>query len=430
MRVHMLMCLLLVAEFVSGQHDFQKDIEDDINKGYEIEDRSPKEAMYYFADIEKKYRDYKYTEVAIAKLNCVVAEFYSRHGLFDVALKILNDLEENAKVTCPKILLSTANVYYLLKENEKASRYYERFVSLPNSDSSEFAVGLLYYADLLVKNKKPTQALEILDKSIPFITDSLSKFGYLEGLGVCYTELKNFDLADSHLHHALRFLSSLSPDQLGVTYTDKVNNLRLIYFDLGKLYEKQNKLKDALTMYDSALIAANDVTSLSEKLELYRSIYMVCDRLKDYEKGFANSLKYTQLRDSIFSLERVQNLGSFELQTLLKQREKQEHDELNRQRLIQYSLVLFGIIGLIILAFYLKRFAINTKLIGSTLFAIILLFFEFVLVALDPLLSQLTNNVPILVLLGNFVIALLFIPLHRLAESWFDRKIARSSRRS
>ncbi|MGC4023460.1 MAG: tetratricopeptide repeat protein [Cyclobacteriaceae bacterium] len=257
---------------------------------------------------------------------------------------------------------------------------------------------------------------------VPYLkkNDFVALATYHHNLGVGYLINGEFDLAAVHLRKGLR---------LDIKYSEiKSYDLPYDYLELGKLQERQNNFKGALGLYDSALMYIDNRTGLDLELKVYQAIYSVCDRLSEYKKGFINSIKYSNLRDSVFSVERLQNIGSQELQILLIQKDKLAQEELNRKKLIQYSTVVFFLLIVVIGIFYLRRFNISPKLIGSLVFMTILLFFEFVLVVVEPFLNKFTGSTPIYILIGNFLVAILFIPIHRAVETWFDKKILSAHR--
>jgi len=412
--------MLFYAMSSFGQKNITKETVDAVlAKQEQLEKDDPRATLSFLIEQEKKFRLEKYTNSQVQGFYGSMIYFYNNHGLYEDALKIVEDLEENSKTDYYSMFLAGAAVYTDLKNYKKAVEYCQKYIAkaIEFKDSSRLSTGYGNLADIYIEQNNPDEAFKYLGLESLYLNknNKMDVATHYHNLGVVYMLNKDFDLAKVHLDKSLKMDMEFSES--------KDYDIPYDYYELGKLEEAQGNLKNALRLYESALLNIDRSTEMELQLKVYRGMYSVCDRLQEYKKGLENSLKYTTLRDSIFSVERLQNLGSMELQNYLRQQQRQERDELNRERIIQYSIVFFVILLTVIVTFYVRRYKVSPKVIGSVIFITILLFFEFVLVVLEPFLNKFTGNTPIYILLGNFTVALLFIPVHRLIENWFEKKV-------
>gem|GEM_PF-6275423 len=184
----------------------------------------------------------------------------------------------------------------------------------------------------------------------------------------------------------------------------------------------------ALAYLDSALQTSSDErVPKAIKLKILKELAESQEYNSDLERSYIFLKRYSSLRDSTYSFEKMAEIGKLETERLLTERNLSQERQLIRKQRIQHSIVFILLVVIIGALFYIRRFNINPKVLGSTIFLIILMTFELILAIFDPLITNISDNVPVLILAGNFVIALMFVPIHRLLETWFQRKIIQKS---
>ncbi len=144
-----------------------------------------------------------------------------------------------------------------------------------------------------------------------------------------------------------------------------------------------------------------------------------------------SALKYTDMymaaKDSIYSERAIQQTQAMTFEDELHQQElANEKAQANEQRKenIQYALIAFGIVVLIMLFLLLSRSIItNTRLIQLLSVMALLIVFEFLNLLLHPFIERITHHTPILMLLGLVCIAALLVPLHHRIEHWATNRL-------
>lgn len=379
-----------------------------------------------FVDKEKEYTNGKYTDEVSQLFYNMFARLCNQYGLYDVALAILIDLEQNSKTTFKSYLATAASTFSEIKDGAKTIEYCKKYFSMPTAkiDSQEISGVYSILIDHYIQQNQPKAALIELSHQFPFITDSdqSSLSTYFHNYGVARGMTGSFDDAKLYLHKS--FIMDLQ-DTARISY-----NLPYYYLDMGNVELRQGNYKKALLLYDSAQFLLDDQSTEELTLKVYDAICVVSEKLNHFEKGFKFSQKYRALHDTIFSLQRQQNIGRIELQSYLTQKQREEdqrrrqaEEEFKRKRTIQYNAVNIFILTITIGVLYGGKLKVNPKILKNITFFTILVLFEFVLILLEPTLNKFTGNSPIFILLGNIVVAILFVPLNRAVENWFGKAI-------
>ncbi len=95
---------------------------------------------------------------------------------------------------------------------------------------------------------------------------------------------------------------------------------------------------------------------------------------------------------------------------------------------LQYGLIVIGIITFLILFLILSRSVItNRKAIEFLGIIVLLIVFEFINLFLHPIIGQITNHSPILMLLTLVCIAALLVPSHNRLEKWAVSKLIKKN---
>jgi hypothetical protein len=126
--------------------------------------------------------------------------------------------------------------------------------------------------------------------------------------------------------------------------------------------------------------------------------------------------------------EEANNRNVIALELLEKEREEElaaqiEHIKKIRKFRLQYSSILVIILLIFLFTFLLTKLRVSQQVASGILFLGFLLFFEFVFVLLDPFTEQKTGGEPLLKMLINSGIALIFTILHRFIEKRIQKRI-------
>jgi amino acid transporter len=107
-------------------------------------------------------------------------------------------------------------------------------------------------------------------------------------------------------------------------------------------------------------------------------------------------------------------------------KEKEAEDQ---KQNIQFALIALGIIILITLYLILSRsFITSTQMIEFFGVMALLIVFEFLNLLLNPLLENITNHTPVLMLLVLVCMAAILIPLHHKLEKWATNTLIKKNK--
>ena len=142
---------------------------------------------------------------------------------------------------------------------------------------------------------------------------------------------------------------------------------------------------------------------------------------------------YRIANDSLYNAKNVQQAQSLTFENDLHQQElaaERLRAEEQRKENIQYALIAFGIVTLIILYLLLSRsFITNTKMIEFLGVIALLIVFEFLNLLLHPFLERITHHSPLWMLLGLVCIAALLVPLHHRLQKWATHKLVEKNKK-
>ncbi|MEO7446479.1 MAG: hypothetical protein ABIT96_01650 [Ferruginibacter sp.] len=232
---------------------------------------------------------------------------------------------------------------------------------------------------------------------------------------------------------ALSFLRKSSIYQKAIL-DDEINySLAYLYNDFAQAFLGLNK-------YDSVNYYANKSIQVSQLLgykdQLLRSYVYQYKSFDNIHK--ADSLtKYLLLamtaKDSLYSMEKTRSTEALNFSEQIRRQEletEMSKVEEKRRGNIQYALLGFGIISILITFLLLSRsFITNLKLIEILGVIALLIVFEFLNLLLHPFLEKVTNHNPVLMLLGLVCIAALLVPLHHKLEHWATHKLVEKNKK-
>ncbi|MBN4081849.1 tetratricopeptide repeat protein, partial [bacterium AH-315-C07] len=200
--------------------------------------------------------------------------------------------------------------------------------------------------------------------------------------------------------------------------------------NLGSIYTQTGRFVEAEVYLDSALQLSESIGTLNLTMQFEKSLSSVYDTTARYKKALIHYKKYTITKDSLFNEAKSKDIGrleqkhEFEMAQLKSQQEeeagkRQEAAQLSRRNSLQYSLIVLGLLVLGLLIAMLGRFNLTTRVVEGIVFISFLIFFEFLLVLLDPYMESWTGGEPLWKLLANAVLASAIFPLH----SFFEEKV-------
>jgi tetratricopeptide (TPR) repeat protein len=277
-------------------------------------------------------------------------------------------------------------------------------------------------------------------------------------LGVVYLKINKLDSAliylqnayetqdnDINLAYILLSLGSahtkLGNLKLGNTYCEMaIENAKKVQIDryLILAYIAMSENLYALNQTDSCLVYSKKaIEKIGNGKYFYLSINPAKMIASIYENSSCDStLKYAKIfqfaNDSFFSKKANEQVEIMSAQYDLRQMElaaAKEKEAEDQKQNIQFALIALGIIILITLYLILSRsFITSTQMIEFFGVMALLIVFEFLNLLLNPLLENITNHTPVLMLLVLVCMAAILIPLHHKLEKWATNTLIKKNK--
>jgi signal transduction histidine kinase len=219
----------------------------------------------------------------------------------------------------------------------QAARTYEKINDQKRLSNAYMSIGSLHFDNNDLKKAKDyyAQAETIIKK----LNDSVRLANLYNSLGNAYDKAKNYDSALAYLQKAYdiyikqedEFLIINSLSNLGLTYKhqgktdqalkyfdivkEKVKGkdmpkdlLAMIYNNLGATYSQARQYAQAIKAFDSSILFSKEANLSGVLMENYRNVSDMYGSMKHYEKE-ANYLRlYYNLKDSLFSADKKNEL--------------------------------------------------------------------------------------------------------------------------
>ena len=305
---------------------------------------------------QKSFDGYKSIkdETGMAKVYLNIgASFYYR-GVFAKALE--NYLEAakiqekiNDKETLAKTFNNIGLIYRTKNNNQKALEYFSKSLKIKKKLNDKKGVCYTYSnIGIIHQNQKHCDsALWYANASLKLSKEIQSSFDIgtsLVNIGEAYFCLENYKEAKKFYLDAEKILIKNTDD----------NTLAFCYKGLGNVFEKEHNLEKALIYYEKGIQYAK-ATERNELLsDLYRSVYEIEEKLQHPEKALNYYKLYSQMKDSVFSIESNRNLN--ELEIVYETDKKQnliEEKEAEQKRLKSYIIALGFVLLIVISSIYI-----------------------------------------------------------------------------
>ena len=425
--------------------------------------KSAKETILKFA----KYKDEK------KKLDSLMGfELPSFYDNPRAIIKFGQMILENSLKTNDLLLQGYSNNmigsgYRFLGNSAISLSYYQKAIDISekNGNPTLLAFVKIGMGNVYKDRENWNEALKLYSSALTYAKKSnnkrFSRWCYMN-IGVVYLNLNKLDSSLICLQNAYELDKYSKNDvyinlMIGSVHT-KLGNLKLgntycgmaLDKEKANAKEKQNQHQlilayiamaenfAALNQTDSCLVYSKKaIQEIGNKAFFYLSIKPAKMIATIYEKSNCDStLKYAKIfqaaNDSMFSKKANDQVQSISNEYDLRQKElvAEEKKEANNQKQnIQFALIALGIIVFVTLYLLLSRsFITSTQLIEFFGIMALLIVFEFLNLILHPLLEDITNHTPVIMLLALVCIAALLIPLHHKLEKWATNKLIKKNK--
>jgi tetratricopeptide (TPR) repeat protein len=388
-------------------------------------------------------------EIGIVVSHDRLARYYWMTGEFSLALESLFEkLKILKKQNDKKKIASTYGniglIYSRISDNENALFYYNKYLKIAEEiDNKHFQatvhgnIGVIY-AEMFDNEKTAGNSnIDSLFNKAMYHYITALKFSEetenLKGISTDFHRIANLYTYNNQYDIALDYYTKSL--QIAQKINDK-GNMAILHGNLGQLYIKIGKLNFAEPHLDSALFIDQFLNQKDHAKQVYFDLSILNEQKGNYQKALQNFKEYTLLKDSIFNESKSKEIGKLEAtyeiekkqaeeERYKQEQERIEQAEKERRDNIQYSLIFLGILlvfGSVLGLGYIK---VSTKFAEGLIFFAFLIFFEFCLVLLDPIIDNWSSGEPIYKLLFNALLAGAIFPAHAFFENKLKKKLVK-----
>jgi hypothetical protein len=356
----------------------------------------------------------------------VLATAFTRIGNYPKALEFyLEKLELEESRHSPRDLASALiniGILYVFQEQyNDALNYYKKADSVIRKNN---VTDLRYFIFLNLGDVY--ERLNQIDSSFFYYKKSLSVAADIHdtdyagtsmvGLGHVYLKKNILDSALQNYLQAIIYLQA----------SDDVDIICEASLGLAKLYGKRN-MNDSAEYY---AIRSFDLAKQSgfESRQLDAAAFLTdyFTKAGDIQNAFKYSEALRVLNDSVYSKEKVRQSQIISSNEQLRQNEIAENKskaEEERHEQLQMLLIGIFIVILFLITLLLNRVKVHYRIIKFFGIISLLMFFEYLLLLLNPWIEKFTDHAPIYEILIFVIIASILTPTHHKIEHWLIQKL-------
>jgi diguanylate cyclase (GGDEF)-like protein len=294
---------------------------------------------------------------------------YDMLGSYETSLKYyLEALKIKEEVGDMGQVASTLNnigvLYNILEYPEKALEYFNRALKINReaNKKSSIAITLTNIGNVYLDSKQVDRALDYYRDALVIDKERADERGIstsLNNIGLVYFKMKKYKEAMTYFRDALK---------LKVELDDK-RTIAQTMLNIAQVNRETGALKKAAEEMEQALSYAASINARAEMTEIYRSLYLVNEELKNHKAALTYLKKYKELSDEILDRKTRDKMLEREATYRLEKKEN-EIELLRRDRLIKLMTIkkqeilervfiigvffLLGIIGLLFRMYRLK----------------------------------------------------------------------------
>jgi two-component system, NarL family, sensor kinase len=159
----------------------------------------------------------------------------------------------------------------------------------------------------------------------------------LNFIGGAYTQQKKFIEAERYLIESLEMRKKMKD-----SFT-----IALSYTDLGYMYKEQGSFEKAIEQYNLSNAIAGPMKFADLMLSNYKELAVIAEKKGDYALSLSYYKKQTQLKDSIYTGEKMKQIE--QLNAKYESEKKEQQLKLQQTEISRKNFLLWGTIGLVLL---------------------------------------------------------------------------------
>lgn len=402
------------------------------------------QALENLMKARKEYKEIGGKKKYIASINVNIGSIYNMRGAYDDALEkylealpVIEKLDKKRKLA--KLFNNIGNIYIKQENYRKAREYFKKSITIKRKlkDSSGLAttynnLGNIFYnqkkehISIIEQNKKPDsiKTIKKLKKALSYYQLSLNysrknktyKARAYKNMGLVYLDRNKLDSSLYFMDKALK-LNKAAKDRGGEVHA---------YLGKGEIFLKQSKWDKAIDNFQNAEQIARKIGQTLLLKNASEGLAEAYQEIGKYKDAYKYLNQEANLKDTLFSQERAEQIQKLEIQE--KKRKAKKQARLKRQReqrkhRLQYSGIFIGLVFLFAFVFLSGKFTLPYKFAEGFIFFNFILLFEFILVILDPYIDGISGGSPLIKLAFNAVLALFIFPAHSFFEDKLKRRV-------
>lgn len=300
--------MILINQYIviaDSLQDRKKQAKGHYNKGnIYLETIRFKEASEELSTSLTLYLDMKDTFGIMANYNAL-GYAYLRQAAYDSAsvyfLKAIEICEASGQSASVGSLYSNlSEVYMELKQYETAIEYIEKAIELSkiSKDLTKLEQNYTAYGMILAKIEKYDEALDYYRKSMEIavqLKDTISIYHLQNNMGVVYRDRKDYAQALHYFNLALK----------GYTEKEFTRGIIAVLKNIGMVMSSEGKYEEAIRYHEKMMVMAEQYNLEDYLLDAYGNISWYWMKIGNYKKAYENHVRYTELKDSIFTIEKT-----------------------------------------------------------------------------------------------------------------------------
>ena len=190
--------------------------------------------------------------------------------------------------------------------------------------------------------------------------------------------------------------------------------------------ERNNTLLLAIRNLDSAVALSAEIRFLDNLQKAYKNLSEAYGLLHNYQAAFLNYINYSNVKDSVYSLEKQTDIFNLQKRAEIEERNREqlkEKEDHERRIYLQMAGICMFILVLIILLLFLRKRRVKARIIDILSTFSVLIIFEFINLLIHTKIERLTHHNMVLTLLCLLGVAAIVIPLHHSIEHWLKKKL-------
>jgi tetratricopeptide (TPR) repeat protein len=371
----------------------------------------------------------------IAKSYINIARLYRFRGDYPKALdyynKSLNIYKKlNIKTGIAVCYNNLGIIYFTQNDFDHALQSYRSSLKIKEelNDKAGIAASFLNIGNVYYSQYQVSEALHYFQKALAIQEELGAKreiAGCLNNIGYVYKDQGKYESAIEYYKKSIDIYVMIG----------ELDNKSRTYSNMSQCYLLARQPTLAKQAAENAMALARQCDNL-EVLELAAITSFEADSaLGDYKSAFEHHKLYKQYSDSLHNEDKAKEFGRIESRYQFeKEAEDQKRKQAEAKRIadletqrrnnLQYLSIFAGLMVLFGGLAFVGKLKIPARVLDISLFAALLILFEFLLILFDPILDQFTGGIPIQKLVFNSVIALGFAPLHGFLEKKLKRRFA------